>query len=646
VVAVRAGFSGRFYRLPTDKEETVIENVSLWLEHYEKLAKDDDPRIPSGHINHLRGFFNIVLYGMKTWGDLYNSRQLAVLLTLSGLIRSAAEKVNEHEFSTALECCLALVIGRMADGNSALARWQTTGEKISNTFGRQALPMVWDYAEANPFCDATRSLESMVDWIIGVIRQESAIPTIGHAECASATRHPLPDESAEAVITDPPYYAAVPYADLSDFFYSWLSQALRTRLPDLFSEQLTPKADECVQLSHRASMYRNKDKTWFEEMMAKACAEALRFTKPSGISLFVFASKETDAWEAMVAALVNSNWTVTASWPIDTEMSSRLRAQESATLASSVHIFCRPRKAISAADGPDEVGDWRDVLAELPKRIHEWMPRLAAEGIIGADAIFACLGPALEIFSKHSRVEKASGESVTLKEYLQYVWTAVAKEALAMVFEGADTTGFEEDARLTAMWLWTMSGGLDGNGTAIEGYEVEADLDESKKDSSVGGFVMEYDAARKIAQGLGVHLEQLTTLVEIRGDQARLLPISERVRDLFGKDEHTPPTRRKGKPKQLSLIDALGSTDSDEGSWGSKNTSRIGVTVLDRIHQSMILFGAGRGEALKRFLVNDEAGHDQRFWRLAQALSALYPKGTDERRWVEGVLARKKGLGF
>ena len=287
------------------------------------------------------------------------------------------------------------------------------------------------------------------------------------------------------------------------------------------------------------------------------------------------------------------------------------------------------------------------MLGELPRRIHEWMPRLAAEKVVGADAIFACLGPALEIFSRYARVEKASGEQVTLKEYLEYVWAAVAKEALNMIFEGADATGFEEDARLTAMWLWTLSTGSNGNGAASDVSEDEEEEEEdSGKKAKLTGFVLEYDAARKIAQGLGAHLERLPSLVEISGDKARLLPVSERARHLFGKDEGAAPTKRKGKPKQLSLLDVLGETGEEESGWGEKTGSRLGNTVLDRIHQSMILFAASRSEALKRFLVTDGAGQDQRFWRLAQALSALYPKGTDERRWVEGVLARKKGLGF
>ena len=296
-----------------------------------------------------------------------------------------------------------------------------------------------------------------------------------------------------------------------------------------------------------------------------------------------------------------------------------------------------------------ESGDWRDVLEELPKRIHDWMAHLSTEGIVGADAIFACLGPALEIFSRYSHVEKASGEQVVLREYLEYVWAAVAKEALNMIFEGADATGFEEDARLTAMWLWTLSAGRNGNGENIyteeEGEEEEESV-RSKK--TLGGYILEFDAARKIAQGLGAHLERLTSVVEIRGDTSRLLPVSERTRYLFGKDETDAPTKRgKRKDPQLKLgfVKEIEEIETRDG-WGTKSAPRVGSTVLDRLHQSMILFAAGRSEALKRFLVEEGAGNDQRFWRLAQALSALYPKSSDEKRWVDGVLARKKGLGF
>jgi hypothetical protein len=289
----------------------------------------------------------------------------------------------------------------------------------------------------------------------------------------------------------------------------------------------------------------------------------------------------------------------------------------------------------------------------LPKRIHEWLPRLAEEGVVGADAIFACLGPALEIFSRYSRVEKASGEQVALREYLEQVWAAVSKEALGMIFAGGDATGFEEDARLTAMWLWTLTtgNGEQGLGTGEE-EEDETDEDNGKggsKKKATGGYVLEYDAARKIAQGLGAHLEKLAGVVEVKGDTARLLSVAERTRALFGKEQAgAPSAKRKKKDAQMKLGFAaeVEAAEAADGGWGEKSVSRPGVTALDRLHQAMILFAAGRGEALRRFLVDDGIGREQRFWRLAQALSALYPANTDEKRWVDGVLARKKGLGL
>jgi hypothetical protein len=346
--------------------------------------------------------------------------------------------------------------------------------------------------------------------------------------------------------------------------------------------------------------------------------------------------------------MINAGWIITASWPIDTERSVRLRAQDSAALASSIHLACRPRENPDGSLRTDDVGEWRDVLQELPKRIHEWMPRLAAEGVVGADAIFACLGPALEVFSRYSRVEKANGEQVTLKEYLEHVWAAVSKEALNMIFEGADATGFEEDARLTAMWLWTLSTGANGKDDSVEDEEEEADEEEGGKSGKgkMTGFILEYDAARKIAQGLGAYMEKIPSLVEIKGDKAKLLPVSERSRYLFGKEGGAVSTeKRKRKAVQLSLFEEQ-KADSEDVFTFEGEKAVAGRTVLDRVHQSMLLFSAGRGEALKRFLVEDGVGNDGRYWRLAQALSALYPSHTEEKRWVDGVLARKKGLGF
>jgi len=217
-----------------------------------------------------------------------------------------------------------------------------------------------------------------------------------------------------------------------------------------------------------------------------------------------------------------------------------------------------------------------------------------------------------------------------------------------MIFTGADTTGFEEDARLTAMWLWTLNAGSVDGDSSGDAEEEESD-DEPEGDSNkarISGFVLEYDAARKIAQGLGAHLEDLSSLVEVAGEKARLLPVRERARYLFNKEQGSAGPKKKRKIAQPDLFKTLELVDGAEAVAGEPVVEQHGKTVLDRIHQSMILFGAGRGEALKRYLVDEGVGLDPRFWGLAQALSALYPTWTTEKRWVDGVLARKKGLGF
>ena len=512
--------------------------------------------------------------------------------------------------------------------------------------------MIMDYGEVNPLAGGGGSPESAAWRIAAALRdivRMNARPA--HVLMCSADQHVMPSNSVDAFVTDPPYYNAVPYADISDFFYVWLRRTIGDVHPDLFQTELTSKdAEICEMAGWDPVRYKQKDKVFFESRMRDAAACARDYLKPSGIGVVVFAHKSTSGWEAMLQALVDAGWTITASWPIDTEMASRLRAKNSAALASSIHLVCRPREQPDGSLRTDDVGDWRDVLQELPRRIHEWMPHLVDEGVVGADAIFACLGPALEVFSRYSRVEKASGETVALKEYLEYVWAAVAKEALAQVFKDADTAAFEPDARLTAMWLWTLNAGAASGADGVDEGEESDDDDDAKGKASKakkGGFVLEYDAARKISQGLGANLDDLKHVVEVSGETARLLPVAERTQYLFGKDQaQAPGGTRKKKVAQMDLFGELAQAADIEGVWGEKTVKRLGETTLDRIHQSMILFATGRGDALKRFLVDDGAGSDQRFWRLAQALSALYPASANEKRWVDGVLARKKGLGL
>lgn len=648
VVNTKPNEVGRHYRIATARDESVAHSAELELErrkkgHNGELSLVPNEATPSADSH--RAVASVTLYGLDTWADIFTPRQALALTTLVRLIGQASEQMDgDIEFARAVQVCLALNFGRVADLSTSLCRWTLDTQCVKGLFGRQAIPMVWNFAES--VCIS----ESAGSWGVVVQRFPEVIASIGWdwaqgiVQKSDATSHPLPNDAAQALITDPPYYDAVPYAEVSDFFYVWLKRNLPFMRQDILADELTPKKQQAI-VWHPNSV---KEKAEFECKMQKAMAEGRRVVQEGGIGIVVFAHKSTAGWEAQLSSMMEAGWVVTASWPIDTEQDSRFNAMGTASLASSVHLICRPRADHADTRRIDEIGDWRDVLQELPRRIHEWMPRLAAEGVVGADAIFACLGPALEIFSRYERVEKASGDVVPLKEYLEQVWAAVAKEALTMIFTGADTSSFEEDARLTAMWLWTLNAGRanGANGDSSNDEEADDETEDPSSKSKTTGFVLEYDAARKIAQGLGAHLEDLGSLVEVSGDQARLLPVGERARHLFGKDEgHVAPAKKKKAP-QLDLFKVLEEVDGVETTVGEAIIERQGKTVLDRIHQSMILFAAGRSEALKRFLVEEGVGRDARFWRLAQAMSALYPPSTEEKRWVDGVLARKKGLGF
>lgn len=638
VVTTRRGEIGRFYRVPTMHDVEAAQKAKRNL---------DKGLVPDAEIslNEIRRI-SVPIYGMKGWSDLFTGRELLTLTTFAKLLGEVGKQPfdNDPGLSVAVQSCLAMVISRQANTLTSLSRWNPAGEKIEGLFARQAIPMVWDFSEANSFSGSTGDFDGALNWVSEVIEANVELPTHGQIEWASATKNSLPDDSVQAIVSDPPYYDAVPYAHLSDFFYVWLRQSLGAIHRNLFANPGVPKDEEIVVDRPHELSSSTKGIEFYERELTKAFAECRRITSSSGIGVIVFASKTTASWEAILQAVIEAGWTITGSWPIDTEREARISAQGQARLGSSIHLVCRPR-----VDDGENVGDWRDVLRELPGRIREWLPRLASEGVVGADAIFACLGPALEIFSRYRRVEKASGEVVSLRSYLEHVWAAVSKEALGLVFEGADTSAFEEDARLTAMWLWTLGANRTENGAAGESDAEEADEDEETpaKKKKAGGFALEFDAARKIAQGLGAHLEHLTALVEVKGETARLLPVSERTKYLFGKDESESPRQiRKKKSAQQSLFETLDAEEVEAGGWGEKTAPPAGNTVLDRIHQSMILFAAGRGDALRRFLVDDGVGSDQRFWQLAQALSALYPSSTEEKRWVDGLLARKKGLGF
>jgi len=641
---VWSGSGGKQYRAPRAEDVAAAERAKIALQdRSDRLIPDE--QTPNDGTGGLGGGYRTRKYGIDVFRDFFTSRQRLSLKVLADLLLDSSPMMRSDlgdELGIATHVCLSLAIDRCVNQMSAFCKWDATREQVSGVFARQAIPMLWDFGEVNPIGGVKSYWEGAVAWVAEVL-ECTRPPHAGQSLQGSATSLPLPDDAVDMLFTDPPYYDAVPYAELADFFWVWLRRTLPQDIGIDLTIGLTPKAEECVvNMVVPRDGSQPKDAAFFERTMTKALSEARRVVKPSGIGTIVFAHKSTSGWEAQLQAMLEAGWVVTASWPIDTELGNRLRAQNSAALGSSVHLVCRPRETADGTLANQTVGNWREVLRELPLRIREWLPRLAQEGVVGADAIFACLGPALEVFSRYARVERASGERVSLRDYLEHVWAAVSQEALTMIFDAADTSGLEADARVTAMWLWTIaSSSADSSDDSADASDVAADDGGDDEKKSNAGFALEYDAARKIAQGLGARLEEMEQVVEVKGDKARLLSVSERVSHLFGK---TAAPSKGTKRKQMTLIEE--DADGDYSSGATLHASEAGTTVLDRVHQAMLLFGLGRGDALKRFVAEDGVGKQPQFWKLAQSLSALYPVGSNEKRWIDGVLARKKGLGF
>ena len=567
------------------------------------------------------------------------------LSTFARLVREAHERVltetDDAPFARAVATCLALAVSNSASMLSADSYYGQ--DHMRTLFQGSGLPMRPDFAEANPLMPKlVGGFDYALEQVVQVLEQEGSQGLHpGTVRQGSATAIPLPDQSVPYVVTDPPYYDAIAYADLSSFCYVWLKRMVGDLHSDLFRFPLPPKTEECIMDPPE------KPREFFEATMERALTEFRKVLRPDGVAVVLFAHKGTAGWEALLNALIRAGWTVTVSWPIETERGARMQAKNSAVLASSVFLVCRPRPEGAG------VGEWRQVLAGLNQRVAEWLPRLEQEGIHGADAIFACLGPALEVYSRYERVETAGGQVIPLGDirngkgqvmqrgYLSYVWEAVAREALKVIFPEADPQGFEEDARLTAVWLWTLR--AKANGAVSEESEEEM-LEESEgaAQKKPAGYALPYDEARLIIQALGAHEDRLKRpggILEVKGNTARLLPVAERRRFLLG-DRPVLPASGHSRGEQLRLFEEM-LPEPEEGV-----TVEPGQATLDRLHQATLLFAEGRSEALRRFLVDEGVGKDATFWRLADALSRLYPLSSQEKRWVDGLIAKRKSLGL
>jgi len=465
---------GKTYRIATEKDLEVFREAERYLE--EKRAKlmeewgvdpvPDEP-LPSG------GVLRVDNYGITKWSQLFNSRQLLTVLTFVQKLKEAFISFSddcESEYAKSIALYLAFGVDRLATFSSVLTTWRSS-ESVRRVFDKQRLQMVWDYIEASPLYYSGRPWD--VSSLLEVIKHSSQlrmeVPKIANY---SATRLSYPEDSFDAIFTDPPYYDNVPYSDCSDFFYVWLKRTIGELYPDLFVTPLAPKSQEIIQESTRHKRNKEKAKKFFEDMLTQAFREIHRVLKPDGIACIVFAHKSTEAWETVINALLNSGLYLTASWPIHTEMKTRTVALQTASMASSIYMICRKRTE-------KETGWYNEVKEEIRKHIYEKLERLWQEGISGADFFIAAIGSSIEIFGKYEKVMDYEGNIIRADKLLNFVRDVVTDYAVRQILHNGIAGELSPLTKFYLLYRWTY------------------------KEAKV-----HFDDARKLAQSTGIDLSK------------------------------------------------------------------------------------------------------------------------------------------
>jgi putative DNA methylase len=478
VVLHKPGTNGKKYRIATEEDMAIFKEAEKYLEEKrEKLRNEwgfepvpDEPLPPKETLG-----FRVQRYGILKWGDLFNSRQKLALITFAEKVRQSYQKMLDEEYkdehAQVVATYLGLLISRCSDFESNIARWFNHVENTCNTFARQALPMTWDYFELNLFSPVSQgSIKSMFNQITktmaGIVNTLSSPATITHS---SATSLPHPNNFFDAVFTDPPYYDNVPYSYLSDFFYVWLRRTVGDLYPELFSTPLTPKKNEIVAYSNGPGGF-DEGKKFFEDMLKKSFQEIHRVLKLNGVAVIVYAHKSTSGWETLINSLLESGLIMTGAWPLNTEMKARLRANESAALASSIYIVARKMER-------QPTGFYNEVKEELKKHLNQKLQRLWEEGIGGADFFIAAIGSAIEVFGKYEKVMDFEGNIVRADRLLDEVRKIATDYAVRQILHNGFAGEISDLTRFYVLWRWNY-----------------------------GEAKVHFDDARKLAQSCGIDL--------------------------------------------------------------------------------------------------------------------------------------------
>lgn len=462
-----------------------------------------DPTRPSPN---ARGLTAVTRYGLNHFSDLFTERQLVFLLHLVASVREATARMSavydSAERVQSVAAYLGLFITRNAQTNTTMSRWRgDTSGRVEAAFGRHALTMVWDYPEIAPFGNLSNDAWGTFEGVIDVINEQRDL-AFASISRGSATSLPFPDRFFDAVVSDPPYYDNIPYADISDFFYVWLKRAIGNLFPEHFATPLTPKKSEATALSSRHSGDMDKASRKYEAAMLEALQEANRVLKPESPLVLIYAHKTTLGWSTMVDALRKAGFAVVEAWPLDTEMGSRLIAMESSALATSIFLVARKR------DGA-QTGKYEDcVRPELEEIVRERVATLWDMGISGADLVIACVGAGLRAFTRFARVDYANGEEVPAERFLTEVETVVLENILARLSKEVGGKGnqyslatLDTASRFYVLWRYTYGAAELDAGEAIifaNGTHVELDGPHGLTSSSGDGLVEKHKAQYRL----------------------------------------------------------------------------------------------------------------------------------------------------
>ena len=593
-------FFGKEYREATNIEKKCVKRAAENLDELDALLPHGLPQEPIKPPD-SRAIF-VQLYGLNTYDKLFSPRQLLAISTFVKYTRAAYSEIastyngDKDILAEAITAYLSIGVDRLADYNSTICLWAVSGEFVAHTFTRYALPMTWDFVEVNMTYDTTGAYPGSIDWIDRALihicdAAKSHKATVIHSSAVNS----LGEEIYDAVITDPPYYNAVPYADLSDFFYVWLRRTIGDNYGLVFKDELTPKMGELVQQAgrHGNSL---EAKQFYENGMAQAFHTACRALKLDGRMVIVFAHKLPDAWETLVGAMIQAGFVVTASWPIDTEMSGGVRNYNRASLSSSVWLVCRKRPTKAGK------GWFRQVLPQMKERITERLRYFWDEGVRGPDFLWAAVGPGLESFSAYDEVRRNDGTPFTVGEFLKEVRRITTDFALGQIIQGG-TEGLDDWTRYALMHAQNF-----GTGGA-----------------PVGECIL-------LAGAYGLELGMLTSVKGIltRG-KAKATSSDE--------EGETTDAESGGGGANLRLLGWQERTREDLGELHSTGEYH----TIDVLHRLMREWASGDVNRAAAYADAQGLGLNDLFWRVAQAFVEMGALQSRERSMLEAIISWGRG---